>query len=325
MWLYFVYLDPVFQVLYHACDWLFLWWTSHLPPVWAIACIGVLTGLGMNLVMKFFSDQRLLGKCKDDMKKLKGFVAEAKKAGDKDTVTRLTNVSRRIGNKYAINALKPSLWTVPPVLVVALWAGSRLGFEPIRPGQEVEVVANFEDGASGFAHIIPNEGIAPVGPSIVPVEIPPPAAAAPAAPTSPDDKTKAEPKPEPGNPAPAQPVADKPAGAAEQAASAAVIGVEAHWKIRAAKEGKFPLVIRDHVGKTHTIDLEFRKAGGRPPEAQYCIRWDSPTADQLQFIIFKLKDRMPAAWWNLKIQWMGVYLIVALFFGINLRFVLGVK
>ena len=34
---------------------------------------------------------------------------------------------------------------------------------------------------------------------------------------------------------------------------------------------------------------------------------------------------MPAEWWNLWWQWIGVYILVALGFGVGLRFALGIK
>jgi len=54
--------------------------------------------------------------------------------------------------------------------VLGLWTGSRLGYLPIRPGDEVTIVAHFEDNAKGFAYIPPHGGELQ-GTYIAPIEI----------------------------------------------------------------------------------------------------------------------------------------------------------
>jgi hypothetical protein len=67
-------------------------------------------------------------------------------------------------------SLKPSLWTVPIMAVLGLWTGSRLGYLPIRPGDDVVITAHFEDNAKGFAYVQPTVVLS--GPYIAPIEIP---------------------------------------------------------------------------------------------------------------------------------------------------------
>src|SRR5207248_362823 len=77
----------------------------------------------------------------------------------------------RIGGKYMWASLKPSIWTVPLIGVVGLWTGARLGYLPIRPGQEVSVAAHFEDLAGGgYAYVLPAEGLKTITPPVSPIE-----------------------------------------------------------------------------------------------------------------------------------------------------------
>jgi hypothetical protein len=39
----------------------------------------------------------------------------------------------------------------------------------------------------------------------------------------------------------------------------------------------------------------------------------------------KIEDSMPAAWWNLWIMWMGLYINVAVVCGVAFRFILRVN
>lgn len=164
-------IDAILAVLYFPFD-ILLGWLGYLPPVVSISLAGVLSGVAVMLFQKHASRQDLLAQCKADLKLLKQKAKAARQAGDPDTARRLQGLIGRISGKYMGGALKPALWTVPLIGIVALWVGARLGFLPVRPGDVVEVVAHFEDGATGFAHVVPHEGLRPAGAAIARVEIP---------------------------------------------------------------------------------------------------------------------------------------------------------
>jgi uncharacterized membrane protein (DUF106 family) len=168
-WFYLHVLVPILDVLYIPCDWV-LGATSHLPPFWSITIVGVLSGVAMVLVLKYCSNQKFLGQAKADLNLLKLKMKAAKEAKDAEALTRARALSGRIGGKFMGASLKPSLWTVPIMAVLGLWTGSRLGYLPIRPGDEVVVVAHFEDNAKGYAYILPTESLQ--GAFIAPIEIP---------------------------------------------------------------------------------------------------------------------------------------------------------
>jgi uncharacterized membrane protein (DUF106 family) len=168
-WFYLHVLVPVLEILYIPCDWIF-GVLSHLPPFWSITIIGVISGLAMAMVLKYCSNQKFLGQAKADLALLKKKMKAAKEAKDPEALARARALSGRIGGKFMGASLKPSLWTVPIMAVLGLWTGSRLGYLPIRPGDEVVVVAHFEDNAKGYAYILPTEALR--GPFIAPIEIP---------------------------------------------------------------------------------------------------------------------------------------------------------
>jgi uncharacterized membrane protein (DUF106 family) len=165
------YILPVLRVLYVPLDWI-LGWASYLPLVAAIIVVGLLSGLAIVLIQKYGSRQEFLGRCKADLKKLKADLKAAKSAGDAARLARARALSGRISGKYMGQSLKPALWTVPAITIVALWTGARLGAQPVRPGETIEAVAYFEDGASGFAHVVPADGLEFVGPAICAVAVP---------------------------------------------------------------------------------------------------------------------------------------------------------
>ncbi len=269
-WILDALLLPLLGALYVPCDWL-LGWTFPLGPVWGVVAVGVVSGAAVMVLQKVASRQRLLGQCKADLRLLK---QRARAAEDRAAAARLRGLIARISAKYMWGALKPALWTVPIIGVVALWCGSRLGFLPLRPGDTVEVVAHFEDGAAHFAHVIPSEGLQPVGPAIAAVGTP-------------------------------------KAG-------------EARWRVRAEKEGAHVLRVR-HAGRTYGVSLPVAARGGRPPEPVTVFNRETPGQDQLQAVELKLAPGMPEAWWNLRLQWGGLYLAVALLVALPLRFLMKIQ
>jgi uncharacterized membrane protein (DUF106 family) len=170
-WIYTHLLVPLLNVLYVPCDWL-LGWAGLFSPIVSISIVAVISGLAMVLVLKYCSNQKFLGQAKADLALLKLKMKAAKDAGDKDGLTRARALSGRIGGKFMGASLKPSLWTVPIMAVLGLWTGSRLGYLPLRPGQEIKINAHFEDNAKGFAYVLPVEAIKASGPLIAPIEIP---------------------------------------------------------------------------------------------------------------------------------------------------------
>jgi uncharacterized membrane protein (DUF106 family) len=168
-WFYLHVLVPILEVLYVPCDWI-LGALSRLPPFWSITIIGVISGVAMAAVLKYCSNQKFLGQAKADLNLLKLKMKAAKDAKDPEALARARALSGRIGGKFMGASLKPSLWTVPIMAVLGLWTGSRLGYLPIRPGDDVVLVAHFEDNAKGYAYILPTDALR--GAFIAPIEIP---------------------------------------------------------------------------------------------------------------------------------------------------------
>lgn len=293
---------PILKALFVPFD-IALGWVTRLGPIGALIAVGAVTGVAVNLFQKYCSDQDHLGRRRADLEKLKILARDAKLANDTEKAARCTGLAGQIGSKYAMESLKPALFSLLPLCVLAMWVDARLKYEPVRPGDVVKVVGTFEDGAAGFTHIIPNDGLVPDGAAIVPVAI-----------------YKA-----PVAPAPGAADTSSPANAAPQPAVVeASKAPQAVWKIRAEKEGEFPLLIR-HGDDKYTVPVSIQANGGRPPEQAAVFRTESPTRDRLLSVELELREPVPRAWWNLEMQSMGIYLIAALAFGLLLRRVMGIQ
>ncbi len=127
-----------------------------------IVVVGVLSGALVMALQKLLTNQSKLRTCREDLRILRTRIRSAGKA------PHLRSLSRTIGGRYFWGSLKPSLVTVPLLTAVAWWADAQFAFQPVAAGEELLVRAHFEDGAEGFAHVVPAEGIS-VDSSIAPV------------------------------------------------------------------------------------------------------------------------------------------------------------
>ncbi|HEV3026770.1 MAG TPA: hypothetical protein VG457_04315 [Planctomycetota bacterium] len=275
-WIYLHLLTPLLGILYHPCDWV-LGWVEHFPPAVSISIVGIISGVAVIAVQKYGSNQTFMGKAKADLELLKAKMKAAKQAKDDDALARARGLSGKIGGKYMVAALKPSLWTVPLIGVIGLWTGSRLGFLPIHPGDDLAVVAHFEDAAKGFAYVVPDEAVQWQGTLIAPIEVPPDGG-----------------------------------------------GLQARWTLKARTDGRGEL--RIHYGEsTFAVPIAVEQKGGHPPEPVTTVGKPSAAQDRLQAIEFKLVPSLKEAWWNLWLQWGGLYLLVAMAVAFPLRYVLKVN
>jgi uncharacterized membrane protein (DUF106 family) len=326
LWIFIEWLNPVIMFFYPVCDWI-MGWTPKLGGIWGMVAVGIITGLGVNLYQKFFSKQKLLGKCKSDLDKLKKSMSAAKKQGDTDRVGRLMSVSKRISGKYMWGSLKPAFITVPPVVVIAMWAGSRLGYQPVQPNQEVEIICCFENEARGYAHLVSDSPDVEIltdqitkiakGEETKLMRMKRERLAVKgmghrwwrvwtwfSEPTDDQKKAWIKETPAPG------------------------LGLEAHWEVRATETGTHKLTVRYSAqdgSQSNAVDFIVGQGNGPPPEFINFFIFDTPGMDHMQSLQFDIEDSMIPAWWNMCFQWMGVYVLVAIVGGVGFRFLLRVN
>ncbi len=147
-------LHSLFTLACRVLDVLFAW-AFYLPPALDVAAIGLVTGLIVNLLLKYCSDQAYLRVARQDLDRLAELQRLAAAEPAQAEVERLARLFARVSAGYVWAGLRPSLWLVPAIAIIALWLGVRFAENPVRPGDVVEVTAVFADGATGLAHIVP--------------------------------------------------------------------------------------------------------------------------------------------------------------------------
>ena len=135
-------------------------WILSVPRDLRFVIAAVITSGCLALARKFATDQEWLKRADEDQVRLKQLVKEAKKAGDKEAVTRYKGTMghiKMLGLKYEG---KPLLIAIVPILLIATWAFCRLGNIPPAAGAPVEVKLYVPASAIGnVVHMLPQEGL----------------------------------------------------------------------------------------------------------------------------------------------------------------------
>ncbi|NLI76007.1 MAG: hypothetical protein GX442_06135 [Candidatus Riflebacteria bacterium] len=290
---------------------LVLAWTAWLPPAAAIAGMGLLSGLLTVACRHAFADVDLLARARRDLDLLGRRQAAAGGASPAER-DRLRALADRIGALYAWELARPSLWTIPVILLFAFWMSQRLAWEPLRPGQTFTLTARFGDLAEGIAHLVPHPGVRCDSGWIARV-----AAVEPYGTTSETDASA----PLAGLLPPTSPAA-APTRAAPAAAPTSSLpdpahpqprdGVEARWTLTLLGSGPVALRLR-HGGKTTTFSLPVQSQWSQPVITD--ISFTAPAGRQharLRGVSLGLRPALAPAWWNLTLGWAGLYLLSAL-------------
>jgi uncharacterized membrane protein (DUF106 family) len=147
------------NVLIGAGD-LVLGWLLRWPQEVALAAVAILTAALLAFVRLATTDQDRLRRCRDDKRRLKQLVREAKKRKDKQAVRRHQATIGMIGMVSMRSELRPLLVSLLPIVILATWAFARLAYVPPRAGEPVEVRAFFPVLSIGqVAHIAPRKGL----------------------------------------------------------------------------------------------------------------------------------------------------------------------
>lgn len=127
------------------------------PPLWAIILISGAISIVLTLAYKYTTNQTLMKQLKDEIASLQKELKELK--SDPEQALHVQKKAMEANMKYMMESLKPTLITFIPIILIFGWLSSHYGMEPIRPGEEFTVTAQFsQPEASGIRVTIP-EGL----------------------------------------------------------------------------------------------------------------------------------------------------------------------
>ena len=150
---FFDFLNPTLDFL--------LGWVLLLPPLWGILIITAIISVIITLVYKYATDQGLMKSLKTEMKELQKQMKELKEHPEE--VKKIQSKFMSLNGKYTMESFKPSLYYLIPLLVIFGWLSGNMGYDPLLPGQEFNVLLQFEKNITGNVSVDVVKGMDVVG------------------------------------------------------------------------------------------------------------------------------------------------------------------
>ncbi len=146
----------------YATQWLIrlidipLGWLLLLPRDAGLLVFAAGTALLMTLARRAVTNQNLLHRCSADLRRLKRFMREARKAGDKPWLGRLRTTASQIKGMQLTADLRLLVVVLFPVAFLAIWASERFDFFPPMVDEDLVVRAYFPASSiDRVTHMVP--------------------------------------------------------------------------------------------------------------------------------------------------------------------------
>ncbi len=134
-----------------------------LPPLYGVIIVSFLVSLAINIAYKYLTDQKLMKQIKDELNDLQKQAKEL----PPEKALKLQKKALEVNMTYFKHSLKPTLFTMLPVLLVFMWMSSHFAFVPLYPDTEFKVTAIMAPQSQGTLILIPQDGITAVGEKII--------------------------------------------------------------------------------------------------------------------------------------------------------------
>lgn len=134
-----------------------LGWILSLHPFLAILLITFATTLFVTLVYKWTTDQKLMRELRDKTKKLQDDMKKHQTNPSK--MLKVQKDLMDVNLKYMAQSLRPTIFTLIPLLILFAWLHSALAYDPISPLEPFTTTLVVEDGITGNVTLIAPEGI----------------------------------------------------------------------------------------------------------------------------------------------------------------------
>ncbi|KHO46823.1 MAG: hypothetical protein QS98_C0001G0082 [archaeon GW2011_AR3] len=137
-------------------------------PAIVIISLSIILSVLITLIYKWMTDQSLMKSLKDDIKKSQEDMKKHKDNPKKMLEIQKSAMEKNM--KYMMHSMKPTLITFIPLILVFGWLNAHYTYDPIAPGQEFALSAQFENMDGTEATILPTEGIEIIGEAVQKVD-----------------------------------------------------------------------------------------------------------------------------------------------------------
>ena len=148
-------LTALYTLLIQILD-LLLGWLLAIPRDLALVIFAAMTAFLMTVVRRYVTNQNVLQRCADDLRRLKELLRIARSSNDKSSVARYRTTTAHIKGIQLAADMRVLIAVIVPLGAMAFWATERLDFLPITIGEETVLRAHFPLSSVGrIAHVVP--------------------------------------------------------------------------------------------------------------------------------------------------------------------------
>jgi len=146
---FFNILDPVLDFILRPL--------LNLGHLWFLFIISFIISIGLIIVTKYLTDQKLMKELKDSIKK---YQDEAKL--NKSNPKKMMEIQRKtmeLNLQYMKHSFKPTLYSFIPIIILFGWMSANIAYLPIKEGSNFNVSIIFEKNFNGDVTIDVPENI----------------------------------------------------------------------------------------------------------------------------------------------------------------------
>ena len=142
------FLDPVLNPLLQPL--------LNASPFWLIVVLSFAVSAIITLVYKLMTNQVLMKSMKERQKEYSKQMKELRSEPEK--MMKVQKEAMKANMDYMKLSFKPTLVTMLPIILLFGWMAGHLAYEPIYPGETYSITAMFDEGVTGIAELVVNEG-----------------------------------------------------------------------------------------------------------------------------------------------------------------------
>jgi len=125
-------------------------------PLLTFILFSIVVSLVITLVAKYTTNQRVMKQLREDIKK---FQEQMKNTKDTQKQLELQKKAMDVNMKYMMQSMRPTLFTIIPILIVFGWVAANLSVQQIMPSEPFNVTVMLENGNASAIKGEVNQGV----------------------------------------------------------------------------------------------------------------------------------------------------------------------
>ncbi len=139
---------------------LLLAWLLILPRDLSLVLLSALTSMVLLVLRRWLTNQQLLKLARQDLRRLRECLRNARAAGDRQALSRYRNTRAKVLRLRFLLELRPVCFSLIPLAMVVTWGNARMNYLPLAENETTTLVLDTPVADAGeVVHLVPTEGV----------------------------------------------------------------------------------------------------------------------------------------------------------------------